>query len=133
MYLSPTQQGTMHDKKIADRDEFVFPDNIHLFQDSGYQGYKPDNVFVVQPFKKPHKGELCSLKKWFNQYVASIRICVEHAISGIKRCRVIKDKCRHFSQQFRDQVIDICTGLHNFRVCSPFRKYDKCKFKWTEK
>jgi len=130
VYLSPTQEGTMHDKAIADEDQVVFPDDIHLFQDSGYQGFQPENVFIVQPFKKPRKGELSEIQKWFNQYVSKIRVCVEHAICGIKRCRIVKDKCRHFSQQFRDQIIAICTGLHNFRVCSPFRKY-KSKFKWA--
>lgn len=130
--MSPTHQGTIHDKKIADIDEIQFPDGMHLFQDSGFQGYQPANIFIVQPYKKPRNGELSKIQKWFNRYVSSIRICVEHAISGVKRCRVIKDKCRHFSQHFRDQVIEICTGLHNFRVCSPYRKYAKCKFKWTD-
>ena len=119
----------MHDKLIADEDELIFPDAIQLFQDTGYQGFRPKNVNIVQPFKKPKNAELTGLKKWFNQYVSRIRICVEHAISGVKRCRVIKDKCRHFRQHFRDQVLNICVGLHNFRVCSPFRKYQS-KFKW---
>ena len=131
VYLSPTHQGKIHDKKIADNDEICFPDGIHLFQDSGFQGYRPANVFIVQPYKKPRNSELSELEKWFNRYVSTIRICVEHAISGIKRFRIIKDKCRHFSHHFRDQILEICTGLHNFRVRSPFRKYAKCKFKWT--
>lgn len=130
VYLSPTHEGTMHDKKIADNDEFVFPDNIQLFQDSGYQGFKPDNIFIVQPFKKTKNGQLNEIQKWFNKYVSSIRISVEHAISGIKRCRIVKDKCRHFCQQFRDQAINICVGLHNFRVTSPFRNY-KSILKWA--
>jgi len=130
VYLSPTHEGTMHDKKIADEDQLLFPDNIHLFQDSGYQGFQPQNVFIVQPYKKPRNGELTPLKKWFNTYVAKIRITVEHAISGIKRCHIVKNKCRHFRQQFRDDVILICSGLHNLRVTSPFRNYQSlCKWK----
>jgi len=129
VYLSPTHQGTMHDKSIADQDELKFPDDIQLFQDTGYQGYCPENVHLVQPFKKPRNAELNQIQKWFNQYVAQIRITVEHAISGIKRCRFVKDKCRHFCQQKKDQIILIATGLHNFRVCSPMRKY-KAHFKW---
>jgi len=129
VYLSPTEQGTVHDKKMADEEEFVFPDGIHLFQDSGYQGYQPSNVHIVQPFKKTRKEKLSKLKKWFNHYVSSIRITVEHAICGVKRARIVKDKCRHFCHQFRDQIMDICVGLHNFRVCSPFREY-KSNRKW---
>ena len=64
VYLSPTHEGTMRDKKIADNDEFIFPDDIYLFQDTGYQGFEPQNVFLMQPFKKPRNGELCELKKW---------------------------------------------------------------------
>ena len=115
---------------MADEEELVFPDKIHLFQDNGFQGYQPSNIHIVQPFKKPRNGKLSKLKKWFNHYVSSIRITVEHAISGVKRARIIKDKCRHSSLQFRDQIMDICVGLHNLRVCSPFRKY-KSNFKWT--
>ena len=115
---------------MADEEQVTFPDAIQIFQDSGYQGFEPENAFVVQPFKKPRKGQLNSMQKWFNQYVARIRICVEHAICGIKRCRIVKDKCRHFRQHFRDQIIVICTGLHNFRVCSPFRQYN-CQRKWA--
>lgn len=132
VYLSPTHEGTVHDKKMADEDQAIFPDNIQLFQDSGFQGFQPENVFIVQPFKKPKNGELTEMQKWFNRYVARIRITVEHAINGIKRMRVVKDKCRHFRQHFRDQVISICTGLHNFRVCSPVREY-KSSRKWRVK
>lgn len=130
VYLSPTHEGTVHDKKVADEDELVFPDQIHLFEDLGFQGFRPNNVHTIIPFKKPRNGELDELHKWFNKYVSSIRICVEHAISGVKRCRIIKDKCRHFRQNFRDEIMFICTGLHNFRVCSPFRLY-KSKYKWS--
>lgn len=132
VYLSPTQEGKMHDKAIADEDQIIFPDSIHVFQDNGYQGFEPENVHIVQPFKHPRNGQLSCLQKWFNKYVSRIRICVEHAICGIKRCRIVKEKCRHFRQHFRDQIIAICTGLHNFRVCSPFRGYN-CDFKWAIK
>jgi len=120
----------MHDKKIADQDDLRFPDNIRLFQDSGYQGFQPENVILMNPFKKPRKRELNELEKWFNTYVAKIRICVEHAISGIKRSRIVKDKCRHFRQHFRDLIMNVCVGLHNFRVNSPFRAY-KSNYKWA--
>jgi len=129
IYLSPTQEGSMHDKKIADEGKIVFPDNIHLFQDCGFQGFKPDNVHIVQPFKKPRNGQFSEIQKWFNTYVSQIRICIEHAIGGVKRCRIVKDKSRHFCLKTRELFMIVCVGLHNFRVCSPVRKY-KSKFKW---
>ena len=100
-----------------------------MFQNSGYQGFQPQNVFIVQPYKKPRNGELTPLKKWFNIYVAKIRITVEHATNGVKRYHIVNNKCRHFRQQFRDDVILICSGLHNLRVTSPFRNYQSL-FKW---
>lgn len=120
----------MHDKKIAEEEQCIFPDGIQLFQDKGFDGYNPRNVFIVQPFKKTQKMEYSELQKWFNTYVSKLRIVVECAINGIKRCRIVKDKCRHFCRQFRHEVMVICTGLHNLRVRSPFRSY-LSKNKWS--
>lgn len=131
VYLSPTHIGKTHDKKIADESEIQFPDNIHLFQDTGFQGYIPQNVHIVQPFKKPKNRELSDLQIWFNKYVGRIRITIEHAISGIKRLRIIKEKCRLFCLHKRDQIMEICVGLHNLRVTSPFRAY-KANIKWSQ-
>ena len=54
LYLSKAYNGTTHDKKIADEENLVFPENslIKLFQDTGYQGYKPKNIKVTMPTKK---------------------------------------------------------------------------------
>lgn len=130
IYLSQTYEGSMHDKKIAEQEQCHFPDDIHLVQDKGFDGYAPDNVFIVQPFKKPKKKEFSELQKWFNTHVAKLRIVVENAINGVKRCRIVKDKCRHFCQQFRHEIMVICVGLHNLRVTSPFRSYSSNQ-KWT--
>ena len=51
------------------------------------------------------------------------RRAVEHAISGVKRCRIVKERCRNFAARFRDQVMLTCTGLHNLRVSNPQRGY----------
>lgn len=123
LYLGQTHEGKMHDKKIADEEGCTFPQGFYLRQDLGYQGYSPRGVHIMQPFKKPRNGELTDMQKWYNRLVATMRIPAEHAINGIKRCRIVKDKCRHFCQQFRDEVMWICTGLHNFRVRSPYRDY----------
>lgn len=120
----------MHDKHIAQQEQCTFPAGIQLIQDKGFDGYAPENVFIVQPFKKPRKKEYTAIQKWFNSYVSKVRIVVENAINGIKRCRIVKDKCRYFCQQFRHEIMVICAGLHNLRVCSPCRAY-KCSNKWA--
>jgi hypothetical protein len=41
---------------------------------------------------------------------------VEHAISGIKRSRIVKDILRNTKDNFSDLVMLIACGLHNLRV-----------------
>src|SRR5688500_7574309 len=55
-YLSETYPGRMHDKRICDIEELVFPPEINLFQDTGFQGYESPGVTIYQPKKKP-KGQ----------------------------------------------------------------------------
>lgn len=130
IFLSATHFGSVHDKKIADECECNYPNDIRLRQDSGFQGYQPDNVTVIMPFKKPRNGELSTLQKWFNQYVGQRRIVVEHAIRGIKRCHIVQQACRLTGYWVRDRMMNICTALHNLRVRSPLRAYD-CDYKFT--
>ena len=123
MYLSETYEGRIHDKRITDEEACQFPQNSRLRLDLGYQGYHPEGVITLLPVKKPYKGELTEQDKKFNQWVSRYRVVVEHAISGVKRCRIVKERCRHFASSFRDQVMLTCTGLHNLRVSSPHRSY----------
>lgn len=44
-----------------------------------------------------------------------MRVRVEHAIAGIKICRITKDVLRNFKPDFSDVVMTLATGLHNFR------------------
>jgi hypothetical protein len=41
---------------------------------------------------------------------------VEHAISGIKRSRVVKDVLRNTKDEFSDLAMVIACGLHNLRI-----------------
>ena len=123
VYLSQTYEGRVHDKKVADEEACQFPENSCLRLDLGYLGYQPEGVITLLPIKKPYKGELTKQDKKFNQWVSRYRVVVEHAISGVKRCRVVKERCRHFAADFRDRVMLTCTALHNFRVSSSQRGY----------
>jgi hypothetical protein len=51
VYLSPTQPGSMHDKKVADEANIVYPADATLTKDTGFQGYEPDDVITYQPKK----------------------------------------------------------------------------------
>ena len=61
-------------------------------------------------------SELTPLEKATNRRIASIRICVEHAIGGVKRYRMVKDKIRLLKDGMRDTIMETCCGLHNFRL-----------------
>ncbi len=87
-----------------------------LYQDMGFQGFEVDGVVVIQPKKKPRGGNLTAEEKEENRRINSIRVRIEHAISGIKRCRIVKDKLRLWREHIHDMVMEICCGLHNFRL-----------------
>ncbi len=116
LFLSSTVEGSMHDKALADEMELLFPPEGVLMQDLGFLGYSPDKVKVVMPEKKPKNQELCDEDKAFNQLVSSMRVTVEHAISGIKRLRTVQEKIRLRIEEIHDKVMLIACGLHNLRI-----------------
>jgi DDE superfamily endonuclease len=111
---SEPSPGRIHDKRICELEEPGFPPEIPLFQDTGFQGYHPPGVTMYQPKKKPTGDELTAAEKADNHLIASIRIGVEPIISGVKRCRMVKEVFRHTKEFFADQVREIACGLHNF-------------------
>jgi len=116
LWLSRTFDGSVHDKKIADEQTVRFPAGITLWQDSGFLGHNPENVNVKMPTKKPKGKELTQEQKQENKEISSFRIIVEHAIGGVKRCRIVKERLRCTKFGFDDTVMFIACGLHNFRI-----------------
>ncbi|MDR0560238.1 MAG: transposase family protein, partial [Prevotellaceae bacterium] len=62
LFVSQTVAGRIHDKAIADM-AYNIPSGFTLYQDTGYQGYSPDGVRIMQPYKKPKGGELTRRKR----------------------------------------------------------------------
>ena len=114
-YLSPTVPGKTHDKALADQCGLVFPPGSVLFQDTGFQGYAPSGVIVMQPKKKPRGGELNMAEKIINRLVSKTRVIVENVIAGVKRCRIVKDVFRNTRKGYDDTVMELACGLHNLR------------------
>lgn len=114
--LTNTCEGKKHDKKISDEAEICLPAGSFLYQDTGFQGFALEEVTIMQPKKKPRGKELTAADKENNREISRIRVRVEHAICGIKRYRIVKDQLRNWKKGFRDQVIETCCGLHNFRL-----------------
>ena len=115
-YLSQTFAGRIHEKRMCDEEDSVFPPGCVLLQDSGFQGFAPAHVFTYQPKKKPRGQALSAADKAENLMIASIRILVEHVIAGVKRCRIVHDVFRNTTAHFDDLVMEIACGLHNFRA-----------------
>lgn len=56
LYLSPTYAGTAHDKKMADHEQIGYAPNTILYQDTGFQGYRPTVAHLRQPKKSRGAG-----------------------------------------------------------------------------
>ena len=116
VFLTPTCEGRIHDKRIADTTVYSLPSGSYLYQDSGFQGFRLPGINIIQPKKKPKGRALTVEEKENNRNISSIRIRVEHVIGGIKRYRIVKDRLRNYKQGFSDLVMETCCGLHNFRL-----------------
>ena len=115
-FLSHTYVGKTHDKKIADTEGIAYPPEAILYKDTGFQGYEPAVQETRQPEKKPPRGELAAAEKRTNRKLSRIRVQVEHALSGAKRCRIVKDVLRNTKDGVSDKVMEAACGLHNLRV-----------------
>jgi hypothetical protein len=115
-YVSRTDEGKRHDKKIGDEENPIYPEDMSMYQDTGFQGYAPEGVKTFQPQKKAKGKALTSEQKEQNRLISSIRMVIEHIISGMKRCRMVKDLFRNTKEKYDDLVMEIACGLHNFRV-----------------
>ena len=60
--------------------------------------------------------ELSLIDKFLNKLISRVRIVVENVISGVKRCRIVKDTLRLTKANISDMVMEIACGLHNLRV-----------------
>ena len=114
-HLSKTHEGKKHDKKICDEEEMSLPEGSELYRDSGFKGHKLAGVEIHEPKKKPRGRELSTEEKEHNRLISRIRVVVEHVISGVKRCRIVKDVFRNTALGYDDLVMELACGLHNFR------------------
>ena len=120
LFVSATVSGATHDKKIADQHYLnafnMAKATIILLQDTGYQGFLPNGVTIIQPKKKSKGKELTQEEKDINKAISRVRVMIEHVIGSIKRYRIVKDECRLRKNKYPYKVFAICAGLHNFRI-----------------
>ena len=116
LFLSETYAGSAHDKRIADATPYPLPAGSRLLQDLGFLAFTLDQVELIMPTKKPRGRALTRAQKAANRRMARRRVRLEHVNSRVKRCRIVHDTCRLRKTGVRDLVMEVCCGLHNFRV-----------------
>lgn len=116
LFLSDTYEGSVHDKCIADATPYALPQGSRLLQDLGFVGFSIEGVDVSMPTKKPRGSHLSDEQKEVNSQISRRRVRIEHVISSVKRCRIVKDTIRLCKDDVRDMVAEICCSLHNFRL-----------------
>lgn len=114
-HLSGTHEGKKHDKKICDEEQPSLPEGTTCYSDTGFLGYHMTGVANLQPKKKPRGRSLTPEEREENRLIARVRVVVEHVISGVKRCRIVKDIFRNLKANYDDLAMEIACGLHNFR------------------
>lgn len=88
--------------------------------DLGFQGWKPQNLTLILPHKKPRntkteKKELTKDQKDFNKELSKKRVKMENVLAHIKILRIVKDKNRNYRFGFRENLVRTAYGLYNFR------------------
>ncbi len=135
-FLGQTHRGARHDKALADDEIPDFSEGcfqgLWFAKDSGYQGYRPKGVNLLEPFKATKNNPLTKFQKEFNHWVSRIRITVENAIGSIKKCRVVKERWRGKILDRIDRCIEIATGLHNMRIVTRRTTYEKAENRINE-
>ena len=119
-FAGPTWLGSMHDKTMI-MEELPNLNPLESYdlwfsKDKGYQGYQPQGVHLLEPFKAVRERTLTEIEKEYNAWINSSRVVVEHAISGVKRLRLLALPMRYWRHDLRDLFFQIGCGLHNLRV-----------------
>lgn len=119
LYVSYCWVGKTHDYAMFKQE---FPPHQDWFKefrvrvDLGFLGidkdYRCQELFL--PNKKKKKQALNPEQKEENRQMASERICVEHAIGGMKRYRILSDRLRVQDVRLYNTVLGVCAGLWNF-------------------
>jgi hypothetical protein len=116
LFLSETYAGSTHDKRIADATPYPLPAGSRLLQDLGFLAFTLPHIDIIMPTRKPRGRPLTRVQKAANRRIARRRVRIEHVNSRVKRCRIVHDTCRLWKAGVRDQVMEVCCGLHNFRI-----------------
>jgi len=126
-YVSYLYEGRCNDMGIL-KEEFKpgkqWFKNLRVIFDLGFIGVDKLYEFkeLVIGHKRPRKSEknpnpeLTDEQKEKNKEISKERIYVEHAIGGMKRYRMLKNKARTKSYELKNQILGNCAGLWNYKL-----------------
>lgn len=120
VHLSRASPGRQHDYKLFKASVLpkIIPKDSRLYGDSGYQGIQKDfsQLHSVIPSKRTRNHqELTRSEKIQNTKQRRIRVKIEHALSRLKKYRVLAETYRHSLQNY-DQTFRFVANIVNFRM-----------------
>lgn len=111
--------GLLKEEFPPQQDWFI---NQKLVVDLGFVGI--EKLYRIKElllgFKRPRSSKknpepkLTEEQKKWNKQVGKQRVYVEHAIGGMKRYHVLKNRCRLKCPALKNQILGICAGLWNY-------------------
>lgn len=102
-----THPGSVHDKKLYDRDRVVCPPDVRRTGNTAYLG-----TTLETPTRKPRGGELTAGQVERNGRIARRRIAVEHGIGKMKIWRIVAERYRN-PRRGHTLIMKNVAGLHN--------------------
>lgn len=116
--LSATREGKAHDYACLKESRLAraLPKRLRCTSDTGFLGFAKDfpRLVIRMPKKKPKGGELSARDRRRNRTISRFRIAVEHAIAGVKRCRIVSDPFRNIKEGWDDDFMAAACGIWNF-------------------
>lgn len=117
--VSNTYPGSVHDKKVADKEKTIekIPDETTQYLDLGYQGMNKDHPekCIVLPPKKQKGKKLTPHEKEIRKTQSRYRVIVEHVISRIKKYKICSDVYRGPRKKF-NQIFRNVAAIHNLKL-----------------
>jgi len=126
LHKTPHARGSRHDYSLFKWRRPRLPGEVCLGLDLGYDGVQSDypELNALVPFKRrgPGRGkrgvkarELTCEEKAYNRRLSEERVVVEHAISRLKKYRIMAQEFRNRLKHY-DTMTDIVCGLVNLRI-----------------
>lgn len=113
--------GLLKEEFPPEQDWFL---NQRVIVDLGFVGI--ERLYRIKELligvKKPRKSKenpdpkLTAEQKAWNKAVGKERVYVEHAIGGMKKFHVLKNRCRIKCSILKNEIIGLCAGLWNYSL-----------------